>query len=142
VPGYICGQGRAGVRPGVRNGASRGSSKASQQRLSSGNCWNGTKVTNLGFTSLALHEKRGVNSSPAESNRLSHRAKPQRERLFFAVAADADTTSADVSGRANSGAFGGRCPQGAICRLLYGWLGLARRGATTRSHRLRYFDDS
>ena len=116
MPGYICGQGRAGVRQGVRNGPRGARLEASQQRLSSGNCWNGTEVTNLGFTSLALHEKRGVNSSPAESNRLSHRAKPQRERLFFAVAADADTTSADVSGRANSGAFGGKCPQGAIRR--------------------------
>jgi hypothetical protein len=71
----------------------------------SGNCRNRTKVKNPGFTRLALLEKCGVNSSPAEKHQLSHRAKPQRERLFFAMAAGADTTSADVLGRANSGAF-------------------------------------
>jgi hypothetical protein len=60
VPGYICGQGRAGVRQGVRNGPRGDRLEASQQSLWSGNCWNGTKVTNPGFTSLALHEKRGV----------------------------------------------------------------------------------
>jgi hypothetical protein len=50
-----------------------------------------------------------VNSGPAESISFRTGAKPQRERLFFAMAADADTTSADTLGRANSSASGGNC---------------------------------
>ena len=50
------------------------------------------------FYEARLPEKRGVNCGPAESIGARCRAKPHRERLFFAVAADADTTSADVIG--------------------------------------------
>jgi hypothetical protein len=95
---------------GVRNGPRREIvSKRVGSAYWSGNCRNWTKAKNPSCARLALHEKRGVNSGPAESISFRTGQKLQRERLFFAMAADADTTSVDVLGRANSGASGGNC---------------------------------
>ena len=74
----------------------------------SGKCRNWTKAKNPSLARLALHEKRARIAARRKASAFAP-GKTTARKALLRLAADADTTSADVLGRANSGASGGNC---------------------------------